>query len=114
MVTKAEAVECARALFLLREGGPHTSGAPILAHKPTVDEILIAQAALSEVLGEKGSEKRACANALSERGLIDLEEGLGHWLTDRYVGELPASEKAARGLSKRALDKLPGAKEKAR
>ena len=56
-MTKAEAVEFARALFLRREGGPHATGAPILAEKPTVDEIMIAQAALSEVLGEKGTEE---------------------------------------------------------
>ena len=84
LVTKEAALECARQLFLLREGGPHRSEAPTIALLPTREEITIAQEALKEVLGEKGSEKRAAANKLAERGLIDLEEGLGHWLGDRF------------------------------
>ena len=67
------------------------------AELPTREEITIAQEALKEVIGEKGSEKRAAANKLAERGLIDLEEGLGHWLGDRFVGVLPAGEELARG-----------------
>ena len=113
-MTKEAALECARQLFLLREGGPHRSGAPAIAELPTREEITIAQEALKEVIGEKGSEKRAAANKLAERGLIDLEEGLGHWLGDRFVGVLPAGEELARGVSKRASDKLPGKKDKAR
>jgi hypothetical protein len=66
------------------------------------------------VLGEKGSEKRAHANQLSARGLIDLEEGLGHWLADRFVGKLPTDEELARGVSKRVSDRLPTAKDKTR
>ena len=112
LVTKEAALECARSLFLAREGGPHRSGAPTVAELPTRDEVLIGQAALKEVLGDKGSEKRAAANALSARGLIDLEEGLGYLLADRFVGQLPADEERARGVGKRAADKLPTKKEK--
>ena len=46
-------------------------------------EINIGKVACLEVLSEKGSEKRARANALSARGLMDIEEGLGYWLADR-------------------------------
>ena len=102
LVTKEAALECARSLFLAREGGPHRSGAPTVAELPTRDEVLIGQAALKEVLGDKGSEKRAAANALSARGLIDLEEGLGYLLANRFVGQLPADEERARGVGKRA------------
>ena len=112
LVAEADALACARMLFLAREGGPHRSGVPTVAELPTRDEILIGEAAVKEVLGEKGSEKRAAANKLSARGLIDLEEGLGHWLADRFIGKLPADEELARALSKRASDKLPGKKEK--
>ena len=112
LVTEADALERARKLFLAREGGPHRSGLPTFAELPTREEILVGQAALKEVLGEKGSEKRAAANALAARGLIDLEEGLGYWLADRFVGQLPADEERARGVAKRAADKLPTKKEK--
>ena len=98
VVRSAAGLRGARALFSRRAGGPHTTGVPIVAQLPTVDEILIGQTVVKEVLGEKDSEERARANELSERGLIDLEEGLGHWLADRFVGELPATEKAARGM----------------
>ena len=46
LVTKEAALECARQLFLLREGGPHRSGAPAIAELPTREEITIAQEAL--------------------------------------------------------------------
>ena len=74
LVAEADALACARMLFLAREGGPHRSGVPTVAELPTRDEILIGEAAVKEVLGEKGSEERAAANALSERGLIDVED----------------------------------------
>ena len=112
LVTEDAGLECARSLFLAREGGPHTSGVPPVADNPTREEICVGQKAVKEVLGEKGSEKRAAANLLSARGLIDLEEGLGHWLADRFVGKLPADEERARGVSKRAVEKLPTKKEK--
>ena len=66
LVTKADALECARKLFLAREGGPHRSGISTVAELPTRDEVLIGQAAVKEVLGEKGSEKRAATNKLAE------------------------------------------------
>ena len=47
-------------------------GVPPVAELPTRDEIDIGKAACLEVLGTEGSEKRAHANALSARGLIDL------------------------------------------
>ena len=41
-----------------------------------------------------------------------MEEGLGHWLADRFIGQLPADEELARGVSKRASDRLPTKKDK--
>ena len=92
----------------------HRSGSAPVAGLPTREEIVIGMESCKEVLGEKDSEKRAAANKLAERGLIDLEEALGHWLSDRFVGELPVDEVAARGVSKRASDKLPTKKDKDR
>ena len=52
-------LDCGRRLFLLRDNGPHRSGLPTVAELPTREEISIAQDALKEVLGEKGSERSA-------------------------------------------------------
>ena len=114
LLTAADALECAQAVLARREGGPHASGQPIVADKPTRDEIELGVDVVFEVLGSEGSEARARANSLSKRGLIDLEEGLGHWLADRFAGELPATEDLARRLSKRASGRLAGKKEKAK
>jgi hypothetical protein len=109
-----EAIESAWIVFGRRAGGPHASDGTKTAEKPTIEEIFVAQKAVLEVLGEKGSEKRKHACELSTRGLIDLEEGLGHLLADLFVGVLPADEDAARGIAKRAADKLPKKKVKER
>ena len=112
LVSAEDGLECAKMLFLLREGGPHRSGAAPVAELPTREEVVIGLKSVKEVLGEKGSEKRVHANQLSARGLIDVEEGLGHWLADRFIGQLPADEELARGVSKRASDRLPTKKDK--
>ena len=114
LVTAEDGLECARQLFLLREGGPHKSCVAPVAELPIREEVHIGQESVKKVLGEKGSEERAAANKLAERGLIDLEEALGYWLADRFVGQLPADEDRARGVSKRASDKLATKKDKER
>ena len=78
-----------------------------------MEEIAIGQAAVLAALGEKGSEKRAHANSLCADGLIDLEQGLGYILCDRFGGKMPIPVEA-RAVGKRAADKLPGKKEKER
>ena len=54
-----------------------------------MEEITIGQAAVLAALGEKGSEKRAHTNSLCADGLIDLEQGLGYLLCNRFAGTMP-------------------------
>ena len=113
LLTTELAEECATKMFTKRADGPHPSGLDTISDQPTIEEIVIAQAAALEAIGEKGSEKRAHANGLCARGMIDLEEALGYLLFDIFVGMIP-SEKDARAVGKRAADKPPGKKEKER
>ena len=113
LLTLELAKECATKMFTERADGPHAFKSDEVAVCPTVEEIAIGQKAVAEALGEKGSEKRAHANCLCADGLIDLEQGLGYLLCDRFAGKLP-SPLEARGVGKRAADRLPGKKEKER
>ena len=107
LMSEADAIEIARSLFVREAGGPHATGLPTIAKFPTVEEIENVQKAVLEVIGEKGSDKREHANALTARGMIDLEEALACVLADRFNGELPADEQSARSLAKRAVERLP-------
>ena len=99
-------------MFTDRADGPHPLNIDPVSIYPTVDEIAIGQAAVLAAIGEKGSEKRAHANSLCADGLIDLEQGLGYVLCDRFAGTMPTPLEA-RGVGKRAADRLPGKKERA-
>ena len=113
LLTQQLAEECATKMFTERADGPHASKIDQVAVRPTVEEIAIGQAAVLAALGEKGSEKRAHANRLCADGLIDLEQGLGYVLCDRFAGMMPTPLEA-RGVGKRAADRLPGRKERER
>ena len=113
LLTLELADECAKEMFTERAGGPHALDIDPVAVCPTVEEIVIGQAAVLAKLGKKDSEKRAHANRLCADGLIDLEQGLGYLLCDRFAGTAP-SPSEARGVGKRAADKVPGRKEKER
>ena len=113
LLTTELAQECATEMFTQLANGPHSTKAELIFAQPTIEEIGIAQAAVLVAIGEKGSEKRAHANSLCADGLIDLEQGLGYVLCDRFAGMMP-SPIDARGVGKRAADKPAGKKEKER
>ena len=113
LLTTELAEECALKMFTERSDGPYLSGMDTISDQPTIEEIMLAQAAVLAAIGEKGSEKRAHANSLCADGLIDLEQGLGYVLCDRFAGVIP-TPLDARGIGKRAADKPPGRKEKDR
>ena len=113
LLTTELAQECATEMFTQLANGPHSTKAELIFAQPTIEEIGILQAAVLVAIGEKGSEKRAHANSLCADGLIDLEQGLGYVLCDRFVGVMP-SPIGARGIGKRAADKPAGKKEKER
>ena len=112
-LTAELAEECATKMFTERADGPHASSVDLISIDPTIEEIVIAQAAVLGAIGEKGSKKRAHANSLCADGLIDLEQGLGYLLCDRFSGVMPTPLEA-RGVGKRAADKPPGKKERDR
>jgi hypothetical protein len=97
-------------MFTERTDGPHALSIDPVAVCPTVEEIAIGQAAVLAAFGEKGSEKRSHVNSLCADGLIDLEQGLGYLLCDRFAGTMP-TPLDARGVGKRAADRVPGKKE---
>lgn len=113
LLTTELAEECASKMFTESADGPHATTLDIIYDNPTIEEIMIAQAAILGAIGEKGSEKRARANSLCADGLIDLEQGLGYVLRDRFVGTMP-SPLEARAIGKRAADKPPGKRERDR
>ena len=96
-----------------RADGPHPSGPPPVANRPTLEEIIDLQSVIAAAIGVKGSDLRQKANKLAKLGMIALEEALGFALCDRFGGALPSSEDAIR-FAKRAVDKLPKAKQKAK
>ena len=98
-------------MFTQRADGPHPSEIPTIAGPPTIEEIIIGQAAVLEAIGEKNSEKRSHANSLCADGLIDQEQGLGYFLTDRFSGALP-SVIESRQIGKNAALKVPNKKTK--
>lgn len=53
-------MERATIVFAKRANGPHASQMDTIIGYPTIEEIGVAQAAVKEVIGEKGSEKRFC------------------------------------------------------
>lgn len=113
LLTTKLAEECVTKLFTERADGPHASNLDLISIRPTVEEIVIAQAAVLGAIGEKGSDKRARANSLCADRLIDLEQGLGYLLCDRFAGTMPTPMEA-RGVGKRAADKPPGKKQRER
>ena len=113
LLTLELAEDCATKMFTQRVNGPHALEIDPVAIHPTVNEIEIGQAAAKAAIGEKDSEKRAHANRLCAEGLIDLEQALGYILYDRFAGTMPTPLEA-RGLGKRAADRLPGKKERDR
>jgi hypothetical protein len=113
LLTDALAEDCTTKMFTLRANGPHALGIDPVAVHPTVEEIMIGQVATKAALGEKGSEKRTHANGLCADGLIDLEQGLGYFLCDRFAGNMPTPLEARR-VGKQAADRLPDRKEKER
>ena len=113
LLTPQLAEICAIKMFRERTEGPHALIIDPVAVCPTVEEIVIGQAAVLAALGEKGSDKRSHANSLCTDGLVDLEQGLGYLLCDRYAGTMPTPLEA-RGVGKRAADRVPGKKEKER
>jgi len=64
LLTTELAEECATKLFTERADGPHASNLDFISIRPTVEEIVIAQAAVLGAIGERGSDKRARANSL--------------------------------------------------
>ena len=72
-----EAIESAWIIFGRRAGGPHASDGTKTAEKPTIEEIFVAQKAVLEVLGEKGSEKRKHACELSTQRAASLTSRRG-------------------------------------
>ena len=114
LLTAALAEDCAIKMFTERADGPHPLNIDPVAAHPTPEEVEICQAAvLGAIGGDKGSEKRARANRLCADGLIDLEQGLGYVLADRFGGWMPMPLEA-RGIGKRAADRLADKKEKER
>ena len=111
LLTLQLAEACATKMFTERADGPHSSAIDLVSVFPTIEEIGIGREAAKAALGEKGSEKRAHANRLCADGLIDLEQGLGYILCDRFSGSMPTPLEA-RKVGKRAADRLPGKKEK--
>ena len=53
LLTEPLALECAPALFIARQGGLYASSVPIVVKLPTVKEIIVAQAAVKEVIGDR-------------------------------------------------------------
>jgi hypothetical protein len=100
-------------MFTKLTNGPHATMTHVISARPTIEEIVIAQAAALAAIGTKGSDKRAHANSLCADGLIDLEQALGYILYDRFAGKMPTPLEA-RGVGKRAADKPPGKKERER
>jgi pyruvate/2-oxoglutarate dehydrogenase complex dihydrolipoamide acyltransferase (E2) component len=113
LLTAALAEDCAIKMFTERADGPHPLNIDPVAAHPTPEEVEICQAAVLGAIGDKGSEKRARANRLCADGLIDLEQGLGYVLADRFGGWMPMPLEA-RGIGKRAADRLADKKEKER
>ena len=113
LLTRELAVDCAMTMFTQRADGPHALGVDPVAIRPTREEITICQAAAKAALGEKGSEQRAHANSLCADGLLDLEQGLGYLLCDRFAGTMPTPVEARR-VGKRAAERLPEKKERER
>ena len=58
----------------------HFSEGDVLSHHPTIEEIIIGQAAVLKVIGKKGSDQRKEINGLCRDSMLDLEECLGSLL----------------------------------